>query len=205
MTDSLSNPLTIVTVTAVAVALAAAGCGMRPPPDFHEAADVDNVDLDPLPDKPAEPAPGDGGVAPDGGTTADLPEDRAELPVAVGMAAVPAIPVSAILGKTREEVESLIDPIGPDDEEQPEGWIRYSDHLKLLFVEEAVSELIQEIPEGKTCLEAALWLGFTAAKEPVQAADACRWPDNDAEHALGDGVGGELPLKTHLFRAWVKQ
>jgi hypothetical protein len=182
--------------------VAATGCGMRPPADFHEAADVDDVNLDPMPEPPEPAAPTDAGVDPDAGEQAPPPDtELAELPVAVGMTAIPTLTVSALLGKTREDVEALLDPIGPEDPDDPEGWIRYSDHLKLKFAEEIVVELIQEVPEGKTCLEAARWLGFGDAKEPTEAADGCRW----SEGALGPGTGGELLQKTGLFRAWKKK
>lgn len=181
--------------------LAIAGCGMRPPPDFHEAADVDDVNLDPMPDPPEPAEPTDAGVDPDAGTAPPPDTELAELPVAVGMTVIPTLTVSALLGKTRADVEALLDPIGPEDPEDPEGWIRYSDHLKLLFAEEVVVELIQEVPEGKTCLEAARWLGFGDAEEPTQAADGCTW----SAGALGKGVGGKLPPKTGLFHAWKKK
>lgn len=182
--------------------LATTGCGMRPPPDFHEAADVDDVNLDPLPDPPEPAEPSDAGVDPDAGAETPPPDSElAELPVAMGMTAISTLTVSALLGKARADVEALLDPIGPDDPDVPEGWIRYSDHLKLLFEEEIVVELIQEVPEGKTCLESARWLGFADAEEPTEAADGCRW----SAGALGPGVGGELLQKTGLFRAWKKK
>lgn len=192
---------TAIALIALLVLAAAAGCGMRPPKDFHEAAEVEGVDLEPIPDVPAA-EPGDAGVDADGGAKGP-PEDSelAELPVAIGLTAVPALTVADLLGKSRADVESLLDPIGPDDPENPEGWIRYSDHLKLLFSDDLVSELIQEVPEGKTCVAAARWLGFADAEEPVESDGSCKWPAGDDAHALGKGVAGELPQKTGLFHA----
>jgi hypothetical protein len=196
--------LVIVSIAALGL-IVFSNCGMRPPKDFHEAADVEDVDLDPIPDKPEPPEPTDAGVDPDGGPSEPPPDsERAELPVAVGLVAVPTLTVADLLGKTREEVESLLAPIGPEDPENPEGWIRYSDHLKLLFAEETVTELIQEVPEGKSCVDAARWIGFPDPAEPVQAADSCRWPDDDDAHELADGVGGELP-RSGLFHAWAEK
>jgi hypothetical protein len=193
---------TAIALIAASSLVATASCGMRPPKDFHEAADVEDVDLDPIPEAPEPAEPSDAGVDPDAGTKGPPPDSElAELPVAVGLAAVPTLTVADLLGKSRENVESLLDPIGPDDPENPEGWIRFSDHLKLLFVEDVVSELIQEVPEGKSCVDAAKWLGFGSPAEPIQTGDSCRWPDDDKAHALADGVGGELQT-SGLFHAW---
>lgn len=167
------------------------GCGMKPPPEYNDVAKSDPVDLTPL-DKAEGDAGTDGDAAPE--------PSEGKLPVVAGLAAIPAIPIANFLGKSRDDIESLFAPLGPEDPANPAGWVRYTDHLKLLYVNEAVSELAQQVPSGLSCVEAAKWLGFTEVDEPSVSDDRCTWTGKPG-NALGAKIAGEVSVKAGLFHA----
>ncbi len=116
------------------------------------------------------------------------------------LAPIPSMPISQLLGRTREHVETLFSPVGP---EADAGWARYNRHLVVRYEDDILVEMVQRVPGELTCLEAARWMGFGSAQPPIRRADRCVWPPESQRHRLGDGVSGELILDGGHFRARV--
>ncbi len=183
-----------------------AGCGFVPPPEFHEVSDVDEIVL---PESMGAPA-ADAGVT-DASEAQPETAMAGNLQLGVGMTTIPAMSISELLGKARDDIETLLAPVKPEtrDEkkalklEEKEGWIHYTEHLKVRFSDdEIVIELVQQVPADLTCLDAAKWLGFGDAMAPVKNKDNCEWPQESDKHLLGPGVHGKLTLDGAIFHAF---
>ncbi len=183
-----------------------AGCGFVPPPEFNEVSEIDEIIL---PDSMGAPS-ADAGVT-------DASEARPEtamagnLQLGVGMTTIPAMPISELLGKARDDIETLLAPEKPETREEKkarrleekEGWIHYTEHLKVRFSDDEIAiELVQKVPEDLTCLDAAKWLGFGDAMAPKKNKDNCEWPQKSVMHLLGPGVHGKLTLDGAIFHAF---
>jgi hypothetical protein len=114
------------------------------------------------------------------------------------LAPIPSMPISQLLGKIRADIETLFYPSQPG---HAAGWVRYNQHLEVRYDEQRCVELVQLVPGGLTCREAARWVGFGAAMAPIYRAEKCVWPPKSLKHLLGDGVSGELILEGGMFRA----
>ena len=113
------------------------------------------------------------------------------------LAAIPSMPLSQLLGKTRADIETLFYPSEPG---HAEGWVRYNEHLEVRYEKQRCVELIQLAPGGLTCREAARWVGFSEAMAPIHRADKCVWPADSLKHLLGTGTSGELVYQGGVFR-----
>jgi len=192
-------------VVLCAAAVWAAGCGMRPPREYHDVSKSDGVDLAPLP-PPAEDL--DAGPGDDVDASPDGPGMGA-LSIGLPWAAMPAMPIAQVLGKTRDDIETLQAPMKPKTPEEKatakkeakEGWTRFTPNLKVQFDDEDIAvALEQQVPEGLSCLDAAKWLGFAGAKAPAETPERCTWTAGGA-NALGNGAHGEMDQKSFLFKA----
>lgn len=183
-----------------------AGCGFVPPPEFHEVSDIDEIVL---PESMGTPT-ADAGVT---DASAEQPETvtSGDLQLGVGMTTIPAMPISELLGKARADIETLLAPVKPEDRkekkarklEEKEGWIHYTEHLKVRFSEDDIAiELVQQVPADLTCLDAAKWLGFVDAMTPKKNKDNCEWPQKSVKHLLGPDVHGKLTLEDAMFYAF---
>ena len=114
------------------------------------------------------------------------------------LAEIPSMPLSQLLGKARADVETLFRPA---EAGHAEGWVRYNDHLEVRYEQGRCVELIQLVPAGLGCRDAARWVGFGEAMAPVYQAKRCVWPPASLKHALGVGVSGDLTLDGGAFRA----
>ena len=184
----------------------AVSCGMRPPREYHDVSNVENVDLSPLP-PPGENV--DAGALDDADASPDGP-GMGTLSIGLPWAAVEAMPIAQLLGKTRAEIGSLQAPLKPETpaqkaeakREAKEGWMRYTPNLRVRFDDADIAvEFEQQVPSELSCLDAAKWLGFANAAPPVDAPERCKWTDAKGDANLGDGAHGELDRKTSLFRA----
>jgi hypothetical protein len=192
-------------VVLCAAAVWAAGCGMRPPREYNDVSNADQVDLTPLP-PPAENV--DAGPSDDVDASPDGP-GMGTLSIGLPWAAVPVMPIAELLGKTRKEIETLQAPVKPKTPEEKatakkeakEGWTRFTPNLKVRFDDDDIAiELEQQVPAGLSCLDAAKWLGFADAKLPVEAKERCTWTA-DGANALGNGARGEMVRKSSVFNA----
>ncbi len=183
-----------------------AGCGFVPPPEFHEVSDVDEIVL---PESLGVPA-ADAGVT---DASAGQPETAmaGNLQLGVGMTTIPAMPISDLLGKARDDIETLLAPVKPEtrDEkkarklEEKEGWIHYTEHLIVRFSNDEIAmEFVQQVPADLDCRDAAKWLGFGDAMAPKRNKDSCEWPQKSDKHLLGPGVHGKLTLEGAIFHAF---
>ena len=183
-----------------------AGCGFVPPPEFHEVSDMDEIVL---PESMGAPS-ADAGVA---DACAAQPETATagNLQLGVGMTTIPAMPISELLGKTRDDIETLLAPVKPEDREEKkarkleekEGWIHYTEHLKVRFSDDDIAlELVQQVPADLSCIDAAKWLGFGDAMAPVKYKDNCEWPQKSDKHLLAPDVHGKLTLDGAIFHAF---
>ncbi len=183
-----------------------AGCGFVPPPEFNEVSELDEIVL---PESMGAPS-ADAGVT---DASEAQPETAAagNLQLGVGMTTIPAMPISELLGKARDDIETLLAPVKPEtrDEkkalklEKKEGWIHYTKHLKVRFSDDEIAiELVQQVPADLTCLDAAKWLGFDDAMAPKKNEDNCEWPQKSDKHLLGPGVHGKLILNNASFHAF---
>jgi hypothetical protein len=111
---------------------------------------------------------------------------------------IPSMPLSQLLGKVRADIETLFHPAA---EGHAEGWVRYNDHLEVRYEQGRCVELIQLVPAGLSCIEAARWVGFVGAMAPIYQAKRCVWPPASLKHSLGVGVSGDLALDGGIFRA----
>ena len=135
-----------------------------------------------------------------GGASATSVDPSEELRVSSGhdVAAIPSMPMSQLLGKTRADIETLFHPSAPG---HAKGWVRYNEHLELRYEGEVCVEMLLRVGDGLTCTEAARWVGFAAAMAPIHRARKCLWPPNSLKHSLGRGVSGELSLADGIFAA----
>jgi hypothetical protein len=179
----------------------AASCGMVPPREFNEAANAEDVDVRPLPPPSGEPE--------DAGVEADASPDgpnMGTLSVALPWSGISGMPIAKILGRTRDEIESLKMPAEPGTPEQKTaakadsklGWIRYTANLRVQFDDDDIAvSFEQEVPAGLSCEAAAKWLGFEEVAATVEKGSKCKWKKGD----LGRGVSGNLDRATQLFTA----
>jgi hypothetical protein len=114
------------------------------------------------------------------------------------LAVIPSMPLSQLLGKTRADIETLFRPNEPG---HADGWVRYNEHIEVLYEKQLCVELIQLVPGGLTCRAAASWMGFGKTMAPIYRADKCVWPADSLKHLLGPGVSGELVFQGGVFRA----
>jgi len=193
-------------VVLCAAAVWAASCGMRPPREYNDVSKADNVDLSPLP-PPAEDV--DAGALEDPDASPDGP-GMGTLSIGLPWAAVEAMPIAQLLGKTRKEIEALQAPVKPETPEQKaeakkdtkQGWVRFTANLRVQFDDADIAIAFeQQVPSDLSCLDAAKWLGFADAAPPVDAPERCKWTDAKGDSNLGNGACGELDRKTSLFTA----
>ena len=114
------------------------------------------------------------------------------------LAAIPSMPLSQLLGKTRADIETLFYPSKPG---HAKGWVRYNEHLEVRYEKQLCVEIMQLVPGGLTCRAAARWVGFGETMAPIYRADKCVWPADSLKHLLGPGVSGELVFQGGVFRA----
>jgi hypothetical protein len=174
------------TVLVLAAAAAIGACG-SPSKEFKAVAQADGLEVD-LP--PPAAVRGDGGAAAGADDGDDL--GGGFVPIAFGLATLPAMPISQLLGMTRADIETLLSPVGSDDAEKAAGWVRYSRHLRVRYDGDVSVELTQKVPTGLSCAAAAKWIGFDQAGPAVDDDGQCSWPAGDAARALAEGVFGEL-------------
>jgi hypothetical protein len=201
----MSSRTTCHWVVVLCAAALAASCGMRPPPEYHDASKAETVDLTPMP--PAEAA--DAGAAEDVDEPPDGP-GMGTLSIGLPLAAVPAITIAQVLGMARKDIEALQAPVKPETPEQKVeakrdaklGWVRLTSNLKVQFDDADIAIAFeQQVPAELSCLDAAKWLGFADAAPPIDAPELCKWTDAKGDANLGDGAHGELDRKTSLFTA----
>jgi hypothetical protein len=195
-------------VVVLCAAALAASCGMRPPPEYHDASKAETVDLTPMP-APTEAV--DSGAADD--DDVDEPPNgpgMGTLSIGLPLAAVPAITIAQVLGMARKDIEALQSPLKPETPEQKaeakrdakEGWVRLTPNLKVQFDDANVAIAFeQQVPVDLSCMDAAKWLGFADAAAPIDAPERCKWTDDKGDANLGGGARGELDRKTSLFTA----
>jgi hypothetical protein len=204
----ISRATGVVSIVAVAAAAWAASCGMRPPREYHEASDAVAMDLAPM--------PASGGA--DAGSNEDDEADASpdgpgmgKLSIGLPWAAMPAVPIAALLGKSRTDIEALHHPTKPETKEQrilarreaKEGWTRYTANLRIRFDDTDIAvEIEQQVPATLSCQDAAKWLGFEDAEPPVDGKERCTWTDQAGDADLGGGAHGELDRKKSLFKAF---
>jgi hypothetical protein len=174
------------TVFIIAAAAAIGACG-SPSREFKAVARADGLEVD-LP--PPAIAAGDAGV--DAGADPGAELGGGFVPIAFGLAALPAMPIAQLLGMTRTDIETLLRPVGSDDVEKAAGWVRYSRHLRVRYEGDVAVELTQKVPAGLSCAAAATWIGFPGAGPAVETEERCDWPAGDAARALAEGVSGDL-------------
>ena len=196
----------MVSAGAIGALVFLAGCGFVPPPEFNEVSDIDEIVL---PESMGAPS-ADAGVT---DASAAQPETATagNLQLGVGMTTIPAMPISDLLGKARDDIETLLAPVKPEDRDQrkarkleeKEGWIHYTEHLKVRFSDDDIAvELVQQVPADLTCLDAAKWRGFNDAMPPKKNKDNCEWPQKSDKHLLGPDVHGKLTLDGAIFHAF---
>lgn len=184
----------------------ATSCGMRPPPEYHEASEAQDVDLRPL---PAAEDGADAGAR----DTADASPDgpgMGTLSLALPWGAIPSMPIAQLLGKSRADIETLVSPVKPESKEEraamrkeaKEGWTRYTANLRIRYEDADVAvELEQQVPSELSCVDAAKWLGFADAESPTEADGRCVWSAGEGGARLGGGGSGDLDRKSSIFRA----
>jgi len=206
MTSRASGRLIIV-LCAAAVVIWAASCGMRPPPEYREISDAENVDLSPMP-APVEGA--DAGAMEDADASPDGP-GGGSLSIALPWASVAAIPIAQLLGKSRADIETLLSPVKPETREEKaaarkeakEGWTRYTANLRIRYDAADIAVAFeQQVPADLSCLQAAKWLGFEDAATPTDEKERCVWSRGASGPSLGGGANGELDRKTSIFKAF---
>jgi hypothetical protein len=194
-------------VVLCAAAALAASCGMRPPREYHEISKTENVDLSPMP-APVHDA--DAGAGEEVDASPDGP-GMGSLSIALPWAAVPAMPIAQLLGKSRKDVEALQAPVKPVTHEEKvaarkeakEGWTRYTANLRIRFDDADIAVAIeQQVPATLSCLDAAKWLGFAEAEPPVDGKERCTWTAEAGDNSLGGGASGELDRKSAMFKAF---
>lgn len=168
-------------------------CG-GPPREFMAVAEAPDVQVDLPPLTPVEDSD-------DTGIVEETEVGEGTIPIAIGLSAVPAMPISQLLGMDRASIEILLRPVGSDETEQAAGWVRYSRHLRVRYEGPLAVELLQMVPADLTCAQAARWMGFGGAGLAVETDERCTWPAGDLDRSLAEGVHGELDLRSHLFTA----
>lgn len=205
---TLASTRGAILISALAIGALAflAGCGFVPPPEFNEVSEVDEIVL---PESIGAPS-ADAGVT-DASEAQPETAMAGNLQLGVGMTTIPAMSISELLGKTRDDIETLLAPVKPEtrDEkkalklEEKEGWIHYTEHLKVRFSDDEIAiELVQQVPADLTCQDAAKWLGFGEAMAPKKNKDNCEWPQKSDKHLLGPGIHGKLTLEGASFHAF---
>jgi len=150
----------------------------------------------------------DAGVAP--ACDAGREDEVALLEISVGMSTIPAMPLSGLLGNTRDSIEILLSPIRPETREERKavreqeklGWVQYTRHLKVRFTENDLAvEIVQQVPEDLSCEKAAHWMGFPNAMPAKRNEGSCEWPAGSDKHLLGKGLRGSLVFDGASFSA----
>ncbi len=105
---------------------------------------------------------------------------------------LPALPLGTheMLGKHRRAIEAHYPPV----EQLQEGWVQYSDTLRVRYKRGRAVELQKEVPEDFGCQDVAQWLGFEEARVPILKKTRCLWPHNSPRHGLGARVSGVFHL-----------
>ncbi|MFO8073496.1 MAG: hypothetical protein R6V85_16650 [Polyangia bacterium] len=191
-----SSGMVVRALAVLSPAFSLAACGGLPR-DYNEVAEAEQIDL---PEEESE-APADGN---DGGVDAAVDTDHeiGAAPLAVGMTAIPALPIARVLGKARDDIETLFTTVGADESEKEAGWVRYNQHLEVRYDESDLAvELAHRVPEDLGCLEAARWLGFEDADPPRREEGSCVWPAGSDDHSLAEDASGRLVLDAELFTA----
>lgn len=184
---------------ALAAGLVAAACGMVPPPEYHVVAEAETleVDLGPI---------HDAGVLSEEDSDAGSQPETAVLELGVGLATIPAISLSELLGKQRESIEVILAPVEGETREERRalkeaeklGWVRYTEYLKIRYTDDDFAiEMVQKVPDDVNCPQAAIWMGFRGAKAPDEKDGVCTWADG----VLGDGLSGSLDEESRMFTA----
>ena len=186
------------TTSALVAALALAACGSQSR-EFKAVAQASDMQVD-LPPAPPS-ADGDAGPEGDAGVDEEADVGEGSIPIAFGLAAVPAMPIAQLLGMNRPEIETLLRPVGADETEKAAGWVRYSRHLRVRYEGPLAVELIQKVPAELAFARAARWMGFGDAGPAVESDERCTWPAGDPARALAEGVSGELDRRDCLFTA----
>ena len=191
-----SSKMAVRAVWGLSPALALAACGGLPR-DYNEVAEAERVEL-PVEEGEAPADENDAGVD----AADDTDHEIGAAPLAVGMTTIPALPIARVLGKARDDIETLFTPVGADESEKEAGWVRYNQHLKVRYDESDLAvELVHRVPEDLGCLEAARWLGFEDADPPERDEGSCVWPVGSDEHALAEDASGRLVPDAELFTA----
>jgi hypothetical protein len=181
-------------------------CGMRPPPEYNEASEAQDVDLRPF---PAAEDDADAGARDPADASPDGP-GMGTLSLALPWGAIPSMPIALLLGKSRADIETLVSPVKPESKEEravmrkeaKEGWTRYTANLRIRYEDADVAvELEQQVPSELSCVEAAKWLGFADAESPTEADGRCVWSAGKGGAKLGGGESGDLDRKSSIFRA----
>lgn len=180
-----------------------AGCGFSPPKEYH------NVERAIPADYQIEGNRIDAGAEADSGESV-APSSGGEIYLGVGLSAIQTLPLSQLLAKSQNTVEAIFVPVEPATKEEKNalkeaakaGWVKYSAHLRVRYLDNVAVEMEQRVPDGLSCIDAAKWLGFKNAKTPASEDNKeCKWPVDDTAHSLDKGIYGSMSKHNALFNA----